>query len=267
MEIVDGIVWGIIFAMILLALVLIFQAAYIRSRLDLLAPATISEPDMFRCEQCHSIIRAYSVRINVPATRALVYRDVRVTALSQLGYYKGTDVNVATGAKMLDPGTYTAKWLVLRGSDSGGTQADRLRTDVLDGLVMYLLMSNRLYIVTCGMGSKEGIKMEADAQKEAGNHSSSADVYLLICDIDAFAKTFELTVPDPDYALLNPRGPFQTNGITASSDTSTTTTNLQSEVASATTDLYKHVWGYAGTSPTQAMTKPLIIIDNQQPNR
>ena len=116
MEIVDGILWGIVFGLCLIAVALTGQAAYIRSRMDLLAPASTPE-DLLACSACYPAVRAYSVRINVSATNKLqsdaTTALVPVQAMRQLGSCPGNETI------LIDRGRYTAKWLVLRGVTVG----------------------------------------------------------------------------------------------------------------------------------------------------
>jgi hypothetical protein len=191
-------------------------------------------------------LRAYSISVNVPATKELLTFDPlkRVTAFRQFASCPA-DTDSAAGSGVIDRGTYIASWLVLKGgSESIGGQ--RLASDVLEGVVVYMLAGagGDTFIVAAGAGSQA----EQKARDRVKAKSSEEDVFLLVATLQDFNNSFSPTTSTSNSSSNNTCSKLASIITPFAPAVNSSSSLMRTIQDSVEAQLLMHVWAYSGSS-------------------
>lgn len=224
----ESVYWGFLLAVAVLTVSLMGQAAFLRSRLDRLAPAAMQlssdDPAAAQIEtnrvdllSSATTVRAYALKIDAEATRTLRKADpfVRLTA-SDLGIQACSCPHTK----------YDAQWLVVRGP-VGSPGASRLAADLRDGTTRYLQHRQAYAVISSGVGSDLDTRARALLQAPEGDDL----LLLLLCPVSKITCLLPPFRPEPG---ASPSGDDIFNAQTATSDQS-----------------FAHVWGYGYRTGSQ----------------
>lgn len=168
--------------LLVIALTLLGQAAYLRARLDALAPR--SDVDVgVAASGGTPALKAYSLKVNVAATLALKRVPAIVTAARQLGTCGSSPATV-----QIDALRFPAAWLVLR-AGSAGAGARALLYDVTNGFTTYLVLLRDTYVIAASPGGPA----EAHARASAAAFIADDDVLVAVRSVADINAT--LTAP------------------------------------------------------------------------
>jgi hypothetical protein len=216
--------WTFALVLILFVTMLMGQAAYIRSRLDGLAPKT--SPDSTTNLSIQAV-RAYSVRVDVASTKTLsrYLVNLKIDNISD------------TCGRVNKHGKLPAKWLVLKNTDGNG----QLASDVQMGLVRNIVLYTDTYAIVNATGSDA----ERDARETLGSNS---DVTLyLVASMSTFSSSIQIefdidaTSQEKACTSLPIRAPI--------TNTSGNNGDIFKTVETATERyILTHVWGYSGSN-------------------
>ena len=227
-----------VFASILIVLTasLLGQAAYIRSRLDAIAPPPLPSSE---CTACYPAVRAYSIKVNTSATKMLNIdlesSPVTVNVPRQLG-----TCGLSKDLVQLHNGKFTAKWLVLKGSGSAS-----LLSDVVNGYTRYIVAKQNTYIVVAATGSPR----EQTAIATLSKHNilmNPGDVFFLVQTVATFDTSFVASETTPTN-VCNPL--IATSPILLAE--AVTSDSLFNAISASPSDLTIHIWGYAGAASAE----------------
>lgn len=248
--------WVAACAMICVAALLFAQAAFIRGRLDTMAPGARASPDVPQCTASTlPALRAYALKVNTRATLALAIDpqvQPTIVATHQVGTC-GLDPEPA----YIPRGTFPAKWLVLKGGPAGAG-AESLQFDCVGGRNYVVAMRNT-YVVVAAPGSAA----EINARKSVGALAEPKDIFLAVqtvARVNADFTASSTSAPQQRQCRLAVQNaPIMSNNQNV--DSLYAALALAS-VASAAPYLL-HVWGYAGgtsSSSTSGATSSMRIM-------
>lgn len=189
-----------------------------------------------------STVKAYSVVINVEATRMLQSEVVVVNVFNQLGQCIS---NQSSFSKKVKEGTFRANWIVIRGP-SGSSGGPILYSDVLSNNTKYLMIGPGTHIV---IGAPRSIA-ENNARSQTLTSTRTDDIFLLVTSLSSFNAMFKdtdtTTCPPQSRLSVNVNAPFNSMSTTSIVD------NLYNLMV--TTDYYAHAWGYSFGKSGTTMT-------------
>lgn len=224
--------WVLAAVVIVMIASLLGQAAFIRTRLDAMAPATPTS-EAVRCSACNPAVRAYSLKVNVAATHHLSSLSATdVIAMRQLGVCSAKP----TAPIQIEQGVFSAYWLVVRGGSGGAS----LMYDIASGYTRYLVISSDTYVITASPGSNG----ENAARDLVRSSADTGDLFFLIQSVAGFVNTFR---SDMNGCRPIPvRSPFTSTSTSTSTPYLPILTTVSNASGSRTSNVLVHAWGYSG---------------------